>query len=168
MHRTWHEAAVDGDCETLRAFLAQKADINRLDKYGQTALMLAAVQGNDAVVEMLIEYGAEFDVTAKYGLSALMLAIINHHENTARLLIHANADIRLRGHGAPGFMNKTAFDLARDRGLSGSTDFLIRSAADRRENSWSRRLPIGRHQRLLPIPSNCWISNTMRSCHSIK
>lgn len=133
MQQQWHEAAIGGDCETIRACLAQDADINRLDKYGQTALMLAAVHGNDAVVEMLIKFGAELNITAKYGLSALMLAIINHHENTAQLLVNANANIWLRGGGAPGFMNKTAFDLAKDNGLTGCTDLLIKSAADRAE-----------------------------------
>lgn len=134
MQQQWHEAAIGGDCETIRACLAQNADINHLDKYGQSALMLAAVHGNDAVVEMLIECGAELDITAKYGLSALMLAIINHHENTAKLLVHAKADIWLRGRGAPGFLNKTAFDLAKDSGLSDSTKLLIKSAADKARN----------------------------------
>lgn len=134
MQQKWHEAAIGGDCETLRSCLAHGADVNSLDKYGQTALMLAAVHGNDAVVEMLIERGAELNITAKYGLSALMLAIINHHENTVKLLVHANADIWLRGRGAPGFMNKTAFDLARDNSLSDSTKFLIKSAAERAKN----------------------------------
>ena len=133
MQQKWHAAAIGGDCDTIHACLAQNAGINCLDKYGQTALMLAAIHGNDSVVEMLIENGAELDITAKYGLSALMLAIINHRENTARLLIQANANITLRGRGAPGFMNKTAFDLAKHNGLTGSTDLLIKTAADRAE-----------------------------------
>jgi len=134
MQQKWHEAAINGDCETIRACLAQSADINRLDKYGQTALMLASLHGNDAVIEMLVENGAELDITAKFGLSALMLAVINNHENTARLLVRANANIWLKGRGAPGFSNKTAFDLAKDNGLSDSTELLIKSAADRARN----------------------------------
>ena len=60
-----------------------------------------------------------------------MLAIINHHENASRLLVNANADIWLRGHGAPGFMNKSAYDLAKDNGLNSSIELLISSAAQR-------------------------------------
>ncbi len=134
MQKNWREAAIDGDCNTLRACLAENIDVDSLDKYGQTALMLASTNGNDAAVEMLIECGAALNITAKYGLSALMLAIINHHETTAGLLVSANADIRLRGHGAPGFANKSAFDLAVGNGLTGTIQTLVKSTKDTARN----------------------------------
>ena len=41
-----------------------------------------------------------------------MLAIVAGHKEVARLLAKAGADLSLRGTGAPGFADKTAFDLA--------------------------------------------------------
>ena len=64
----WHEAAIGGDCKCIRRSLEQGEDINRLDKYSQSALMLAAVHGHDDVVELLINFGADLDITAKFGL----------------------------------------------------------------------------------------------------
>jgi hypothetical protein len=41
-----------------------------------------------------------------------MLAVIAGHVAIVRLLVRAGADLTLRGRGAPGFMGKTAYDLA--------------------------------------------------------
>jgi uncharacterized protein YbaA (DUF1428 family) len=46
-----------------------------------------------------------------------MLALIAGHAEVARLPAKAGADISLRGTGAPGFDDKTAYDLAVERGL---------------------------------------------------
>jgi ankyrin repeat protein len=97
--------------------LRSGADVNARDRYGQTGLMRAAHRGHRDVVEILLERGAALDVTAKYGLSALMLAVIAGHVAIVRLLVRAGADLTLRGRGAPGFMGKTAYDLAAARQL---------------------------------------------------
>lgn len=129
MQKPLRQAAISGDAEIVRKFLDDGSDIDQLDKYGQTALMLAAVRGHAGVVEALVAAGANLDVTAKYGLSALMLAIVNKHADVAGLLIGAKADIWLRGSGAPGFANKTAFDLARASDLTDVMDLLKSAAA---------------------------------------
>jgi hypothetical protein len=46
-----------------------------------------------------------------------MLAIVAGHAEVARLLAKAGADVSLRGIGAPGFSDKTAYDLALARGM---------------------------------------------------
>jgi hypothetical protein len=46
-----------------------------------------------------------------------MLALIAGHADVARLLAKVGADLSLRGTGAPGFVDKTAYDLALERGL---------------------------------------------------
>jgi ankyrin repeat protein len=91
--------------------------VNARDRYGQTALMRAAHAGHREIVEILIAHRADLDITAKYGLSALMLAVIAGHADVARLLVQAGADRSLRGTGAPGFADKTAHDLAVERGM---------------------------------------------------
>jgi len=113
----WECAAREGDVATLSSHLAAGADVDALDRHGQSALMLAALGGHLGAVQLLIRAGAALDTTAKYRLSALMLAVLRGHEPVARALAAAGADLRLTGSGAPGFAGKTAAQLASERGL---------------------------------------------------
>jgi ankyrin repeat protein len=112
----WEQAVRRGDVECLGRLLAGGADVDARDRYGQTALMIAAQRGESSVVRLLLEKGAALDQTAKYGLSALMLAVIAGHAGIVRTLVEAGADLSLRGSGAPGFAGKTALELATARG----------------------------------------------------
>jgi ankyrin repeat protein len=117
MDAEWERAVRDGDSEAVRGLLRSGADVNARDRYGQTALMLAAHHGHREIVEILIGRGADLNVTAKYNFSALMLAVVAGHAPIARLLARAGADLLVRGRGAPGFAGKTAYDLAVARGM---------------------------------------------------
>lgn len=117
MDAAWERAVRQGDADAVRALLRSGVDVDALDRYGQTALMRAAHQGHDEIVEILIDAGAALDLTAKYHLSALMLAVVAGHVEIARLLVRAGADLSITGSGAPGFAGKTAYDLARARGM---------------------------------------------------
>ena len=117
MRSAWHQAAVDGDLAAVAGLLRNGHDLDSLDRYGQTAIMLASVHGRCDLVDLLVQHDANLDVTAKNELSALMLAIINGHADIAMALVKAGADPHLQGSGAPGFAGKTASDLAMERGL---------------------------------------------------
>lgn len=117
MKRDWERAAKAGDAASLAAQLADGADVDARDRFGQSALMLAAQRGHLDAVELLVRAGAALDLTAKFGLSATMLAVVNQHEGVARALAAAGADLGLVGSGAPGFAGKSAAQLALDRGL---------------------------------------------------
>jgi ankyrin repeat protein len=108
----WEQAVGQGDLERLEHLLTAGAAINARDRYGQTALMIAARQGEVKVVRLLLNYGAGLNYTAKYGLSALMLAVIGGHADIVGALVEAGADRSIRGTGAPGFAGKTAWELA--------------------------------------------------------
>ena len=112
MKKEWKEAIQRDDVERLGRLLNSETDINMRDRYGQTALMIAARDGRSSAVRFLVANGAALDHTAKYGLSAVMLAVINGHVDTVRILAEAGADLEIRGTGAPGFEGKTAVDLA--------------------------------------------------------
>lgn len=129
MKRAWQSAVDAGDLERVRALVEEGADVDALDRYGQTGLMRAAVRGRLEVVQYLIERGANLDVAAKYGLTALMLAIVNLHEDVAAALIEAGAALEPRGSGAPGFSGLTALDLARARNLEATVALLERAGA---------------------------------------
>jgi len=113
----WEHAVRDADITSIAEQLASGAEIDSLDRYGQSALMLAARRGSFEAARLLVNAGADLDITAKYGLSAIMLAVVNGHESIARLLLSAGADLSIRGTGAPGFHGKAVADLARERGL---------------------------------------------------
>ncbi len=117
MNAAWELAVKGGDVDVVRELLHRGAEVDARDRYGQTALMLAAHAGHREIVETLIDHRANVNVTAKFGLSALMLAIIAGHTEIARLLARAGCDLSLRGTGAPGFANKTARDLASERDM---------------------------------------------------
>ncbi len=117
MKADWKQAVVRGNAEAVQALLTSGADVNALDRYGQTALMLAAHEGHVLVVRELVAHGASLNHTAKFGLSALMLAVIADHPEVVRLLLDAGADTGLRGSQptAP-FYDKTALELADSMG----------------------------------------------------
>lgn len=123
----WEQAVRRGDPDDVDRLLLEGADVDALDRHGQSALMRAAVLGHVAVVERLIAGGAELNHTAKYRLSALMLAVINGHVSIAGMLVDAGADVSLQASGAPGFAQKTAADFARERGYE-QTAALIEAA----------------------------------------
>lgn len=124
----WEHAVRQGDVDAVDRLLAAGVDVDSRDRYGQTALMLAARLGHASVVERLIAAGADLNRTAKYRLSALMLAVINGHESVARKLVAAGADTSLTGSGAPGFAGRAAADFARGRGEHQLADFIERGA----------------------------------------
>ncbi len=117
MNPAWEKAVTNGDVESARAMLQAGEDVDALDRHGQTALMLAAHRGDLAMVETLIAAGADLNVSAKHNLTALMLSIVALHEEVALRLARAGTDPGVKGSGAPGFAEKTAHDLASERGM---------------------------------------------------
>jgi uncharacterized protein len=103
MRREWENAVHRESISDLQRLLLGGCDIDARDHYGQTALMLAAIDGSGRVVAWLVEHGAALDRTAKYGLSALMLAVVRGHVDVVRKLTAAGASLSLRGTGVSSF-----------------------------------------------------------------
>jgi ankyrin repeat protein len=117
MDAAWEAAIKRGDLQIVLELLGRGTDVDARDRYGETALMLAAHAGHLKIVETLVAHRANLNITAKFGLSALMLAILAGQAEVASLLAKAGANLALRGTGAPGFADKTAYDLAVERGM---------------------------------------------------
>ena len=117
MDTAWKDAIKHGDVQIVLDLLGRGINVDARDRYGNTALMLAAHAGQREVVKTLIAHRANLNVTAKFGLSALMLALVAGHGEIAHLLARAGADLSVRGTGAPGFAGKSAYDLAVERGM---------------------------------------------------
>lgn len=124
MDREWQEAAESGDADALVHAIERGASIDSLDRYGQTALMLAARNGQLEAVWVLVKAGAGLDHTAKYSLSALMLATLNNHTEIVKLLVDYGANTQLLATGAAGFAGKAARELAADLGYDAITALL--------------------------------------------
>ena len=80
------EAAESGDVELVRSLLGSTAEINGVDKHGETALMMAAAMGHIDVVRVLIANGDSVGMTTPYGWNALRFAKELGHGEVARLL----------------------------------------------------------------------------------
>lgn len=134
MTKDWQEAISSGDTERVRSLLDAGADINTLDRYGQTALMNAAHKGHAEVVRLLAKRGADLNHTAKWGLSALMLAVIGDYPDVVRVLVDAGADLTLQGspRAAPTY-DKTALELAEQMKRSRCAE-ILRHADTKHEN----------------------------------
>ena len=64
MHKEWRRAALEGDLAVIDGLLHEGIDIDSKDRYGQTALMLAARHGHEQVVQLLL--GKEADGGPKH------------------------------------------------------------------------------------------------------
>ncbi|HIE53972.1 MAG TPA: ankyrin repeat domain-containing protein, partial [Chromatiaceae bacterium] len=88
-------AAID-DVETMEKLLDQGADVNAANKYGKTALMMAAENGNLAAVSLLLARGADVNRKTVADCTALTLAAENGEPEVTALLIERGADLEAR------------------------------------------------------------------------
>lgn len=143
-------AARNGDTPMLEFLLKNKPNILKKNKYGDTALLLAAFQGNLSNVKALVEAGADLeadgwtpliyasfegrsdvvaylltldvdiDAQSDTGITALMAATRNNHVEVVKLLLDQEADIDLKNQN-----NQTALDMAIAAGYGDIVALLI-------------------------------------------
>jgi len=83
-----HKAATRGDAVTLGQLVRLGANKESKDKYGRTALHLAAYNGMNAMVSLLMgEFGVDKEAKNNDGMTALHLAADNGMNATVSLLI---------------------------------------------------------------------------------
>jgi len=87
-------AAEGGAVDVMRQVLADGADPDGADRYGNRSLHRAAAAGSLPAVELLLEHGAETDARDAMGRSAYNLAASKGHEAVAALLKDRGADTR--------------------------------------------------------------------------
>ena len=68
-------ATDNGSVPLVQLLLRSKASVNEVDRYGQTALMLAAGRGNLPTVKLLLAAKAKKDLVSKSGARAFDLAL---------------------------------------------------------------------------------------------
>jgi len=87
-------AARDGDIETLKSLLEDKTlDLEQRNQYGDTALILAALNNQVEAVRLLLDHGAKIDAIGSFGNTALISA---SRKESAELLVERGANLKIK------------------------------------------------------------------------
>jgi ankyrin repeat protein len=118
--------------EEILSAIKHGANMNQLDGYGNTPVMLAAMKRSTALTQFLISNGADLEKQNTNGHTALMLAVMNRSPEVARLLVDAGVDLDKTSRGM--FMGKycTALDYAKNCNSSEMAQMLQTAAAGRK------------------------------------
>ena len=90
------DAAVVGDVAKVKKLIAEGADVNAKDNFGQTVLMWAACRGHIEIAKLLIESGADVNAKDSTGDTALIFAASEGHLETVKILIESGADVNAK------------------------------------------------------------------------
>jgi ankyrin repeat protein len=98
-NQSLHWACRKGHSETVKLMVSHKANVNAVDKHGQTLLYIAAGGKKDCheLCEMLLRYGAKIDAADKDGNQALHVACDLGLTSTVKILLNYNADVSAIG-----------------------------------------------------------------------
>lgn len=91
------EAASDGSLERVATFLSRGANVNVRDKWGWTALSMAAYGGHEAIAKLLLACGAEIEIEDVDGDSPLDLATNRGHTAVVIAIEEERASRVVRG-----------------------------------------------------------------------
>lgn len=86
-------AAANGNLRLVSDLLALRAMTTRYNRFGETALALAALNGHGEIVRLLIDKGAPIN---SQGWTPLHYAVFNGHQDIVRYLIEHGANLNAR------------------------------------------------------------------------
>ena len=139
-----HDAAKNGEKETVELLLAAEADINSvntgdsiLNTGGSTPLHLAAENGHIEVVELLLAKGADIKAVNYAGWAPLHFAVLNGYKEVVELLLAEGADV-----GALLKDGKSSLHIAAEKGHIEVIKVLLIHGADANVKDTDWRLPV--------------------------
>ena len=94
-----HRLIKKGDIAGIRRAIDGGLDVNLLNRFSWSLLMLAASEGNVGLGRLLISRGASIEQTNDAGETALSLAAQQGHSRFVQLLLRAGASTMCRPHG---------------------------------------------------------------------
>jgi ankyrin repeat protein len=86
VHFEFMSAVSSQNLNSAKQLLNSGADINAIDKFGETALMKAVLSRNEDVVMFLLDNGADTNIVNKTNRTALMLAINRNRTDMVKIL----------------------------------------------------------------------------------
>jgi len=107
-HGSINGAAVGGDTEAVKEFLATGTDVNAKNYYGETPLHLAGKHGQKEIAELLIAEGADVNAKNNYGKTPLHHSSGAGHREIVELLIAGGSDVNAKAED-----DETPLDLAK-------------------------------------------------------
>ncbi len=113
------EAVAAGDIQKLKMFLEQGADINAVNKEGETALMVAALEGRTDMARFLIERGADLNAKDSVGATPLLYAALGGSLETIKLLIDKGSNLNARTRDG-----QTVLSISRMKGNQAAVELL--------------------------------------------
>ena len=118
-------ASYNGHTETVTRLLEKGADMNAIDKYGRTALIMAIQNGHTEIVTRLLEKGANVNAKNSYGVTALHIASREGHTDIVAMLLEKGADVNAKSDGG-----YTALISASESGHTETVAMLLEKGAD--------------------------------------
>jgi ankyrin repeat protein len=125
-----YRLAERGDIDGVRSKVNRGVDVNKVDHYGNSALMSAGRWGREEVVLFLLAKGANINQQNNFGYTALMEAARFGQIDMVKVLVW-------KGAGITGFIqndNKTAIDLCPTRAM----ESFLREAVHKQEQEKER------------------------------
>src|SRR5579872_3178700 len=104
------DAAMQGDKESVRALLQQKADVNAAQGDGSTALHWAAFRDDVDMLKLLLAAGADVKAATREGaITPLFMACTNGNAAAIDALLKAGADAKsVKANGTTALMTAAA------------------------------------------------------------
>lgn len=98
-----NEAIKNGDRETVKIALHGGYDVNKVDRYYKTPLMLACLDGNYELAKFLVDHGADIRMLDNFKWSAIHFASHSGQTDVMNLLMNngANIDAQTMNGGTP-------------------------------------------------------------------
>src|SRR4051812_30963220 len=91
-----HFLAIEGFTEGVKFLAEHGADVNSINKFGDSALIDAAVLGHTDIAEVLLRHGADPNAHSDTRDNALHCAVERGNDRLVALLLAAGADARYR------------------------------------------------------------------------
>jgi ankyrin repeat protein len=113
----FHKAVENGMMETVDSLLDKGFDINSLDEYGYSPLMIAANTENNGLLKLLLDHGADTNIfvikQGEYINNALSIAVFADNEKNVLTLLVYGADPSIKSKYLNTNENNTLYDYAR-------------------------------------------------------
>jgi HEAT repeat protein len=118
-------ASAESNIGAVKSIIDKGCDINVIDDYGASALMVAAIRGEFEIAKLLIDNGADINARDVRDNTPLTLAADNGHLDIVKLLIDNGAELNIEH--AP---DKASIVNAAKKNYIGIVDLLINVGAD--------------------------------------